>query len=296
MPDAEKPEERSGELRDARREIAELHGIAARTHNAVATLTGQLREVVAQKAKLDRGINLNSFVSYVLFTVLLGGAFFFLYRSRAERLVSERDSAVRKRDEAIDDAAAMRKEIQARDDGARKAADYYALFRDGKKVEAIAGYAEISGARLTPVETLVFQDGVSRARGEIIDAGFAQGLEAFHAEQWKRAATELKRALAYEEEGPRAAQIRYYYGVSLHKLGDYAEAQKQLELAIAGGVERTVGVDARYYLASACEALLQIDRARTEYGKFADGHPDSPLSATARRKANELAAKAARAM
>src|SRR5262249_9514813 len=131
---------------------------------------------------------------------------------------------------------------------------------------------------------------------EIGGAGYAAGVEAVKGEQWKRAATELKRALSYEEEGPRAAQMRYYYGVALLKQGDYLEAVRQLDAALSGGAERNVGSDARFQLASALELAKQPDRARTEYLKFADVHSAHPLAGAARFRAAQIAkAKAAAA-
>lgn len=286
-----KPEPDTQATPDAR----EAHAIATRTLNAVTTLAGSLKEVISRQERYERGLNLNSFVAYLLFTVLLGGGFFLLYRSRAERLVAERDGAIRARESAVAEALQVRAELAERDAAERKAQDFYALLKNGKKAEAIAMYPEIAHERLTAVERQVFEDGVARARADIVDAGFSGGVEAFQKEQWKAAATALKRALLYEEEGPRASQMRYYYGVALHKQGDFAAAARELELAIVGGAERTVGPDARFYFASALEALRQNDRAREEYDKFATGHPAHPLAGTARRKSAELAAKAARA-
>jgi TolA-binding protein len=230
----------------------------------------------------------------LLFTVLLGGGFFLLYRSRADRLVSERDQAIRARESAIGETLQVRKDLAERDAAERKAQDFWGLLKNGKRAEAIAGYPEIAHERLTAVERQVFDEGVTRARADIVDAGFTTGLEAYEKAQWKAAATALKRALNYEPDGPRAAQMHYYYGMALHKQGDYAEASLQLGAALEGGAEHTVGQDARYYLASALELLRQNDRAREEYDKFATGHPAHPLVNAARRKAAELAAKAAR--
>jgi TolA-binding protein len=147
--------------------------------------------------------------------------------------------------------------------------------------------------RLTPVEAQVFQVSMQKARAELVDGAYAEGLEAWQGQQWKRASTAFSRALKYEDEGPRAAQMRYYLGVALVKLGDNAEASQKLELAIAGGVERTVGPDARYYLAVSLEALRQWERAREEYEKFASARPNHPLWGSARRKMVELNAKIA---
>jgi TolA-binding protein len=275
--------------RDATNTVGDVHAIATRTHNAVATLAASLKEVVTRQEKYERGLNLNSFVAYLLFTVLLGGGFFLLYRSRAGQLAAERDEAVRKQSEARAEAEAARKELTAREEGTRKALAFWQLVKDGKKADAIGQWADLQKEKLSPVEVAVFQEGVARARAEIVDAGYAAGVEAVKGEQWKRAATELKRALSYEEEGPRAAQMRYYYGVALFKQGDYLEAVRQLDAALSGGAERTVGGDARFYLASALELGRQLDRARAEYLKFADVHSAHAWAGVARRKAAEIA-------
>src|SRR5512144_1424991 len=102
-----------GRFAELRRDIAEAHGVATRTHNAVATLAASLKEVVTRQAKYERGLNLNSFVAYLLFTILLGGGFFLLYRSRAGQLGAERDAALRKQAEAAEDAAAARRDLAA---------------------------------------------------------------------------------------------------------------------------------------------------------------------------------------
>ena len=279
-----------GEIRSVHREIAEVHTVAARTQNALATLGGSLREVIARQDRYERGLNLNSFVAYLLFTLLLGGLFLLQYRSRAERLVTDREQALRSRDTALQEATAVRVKLDAREKAEKSALDFWALIQDGKKAETIAKYSEVSAESLSPVESKVFEQAVNRARVEIVDAGYAEGLESFRASQWKRAGTALKRALVYEEEGPRAAQVRYYYGISLHKQGDYGEASRQLDLAIAGGAERTVGLDARFYLGNALEMLKQDERARVEYEKFATSRPAHPLAPLARRRALALAA------
>ena len=279
---------------DLRREISEVHAVATRTSNAVSTLASSLKDVMVRQEKLERGLNLSSFVAYIIFTALLAGGCFLLYRSRAGQLVAERDQAVRGRDEALAEAQAARKEVAAREQAARKAYDFWQLLTAGaaKRADAIARYPEVVGEKLTATEEQVFKDAVARARAETVDAAFAAGVEAFKGEQWKRAATELKKALTFEDDGPRAAQMRYYYGVALVKQGDYQEAARQLELALGGGAERTVGADARFHLATALEMLKQPDRARAEYLRFADAHGNHPYAWPARRKANEITQRA----
>jgi TolA-binding protein len=275
-------------LADLRRDIAEAHALATRTHNAVTTLANSLKEVVTRQDKYERGLNLNSFVAYVLFTILLGGAFYLLYRSRAEILLGERDAALRVRADAIADAAAARARLEEREAGSRKAEELWGLLQDGRRADMLARVPEIATAKMSNVERQVLEQSTVRARAELVDASFAAGVEAVKGQQWKRAVTELKRALSLEEEGPRAMQMRYHYGVALLKQGDYEEAAKQLDVAVAGGVEKNGGTDARYYLASALEMSKQPERARAEYLRFSDGHWEHPLAPGARRKAAEI--------
>jgi TolA-binding protein len=281
----------SAAFKDLRRELAESHAVAVRTSNAVTTLAASLKEVITRQSRYDRGLNLNSFVAYVLFTALLGAGFFMLYRTRADQLVTERDQALRQQKAAVDEAQSARAELATRDAAEKKALEYWTLVTGGKREEAILRYPEVLHERLSPVEKQVFDQSIVRARAEIVDAAFAEGLEAFQSSQWKRASGAFKKALGFEDEGPRAAQMHYYYGVAVHKQGDYAEASRQLELALAGGAERTIGADARYYLAGAYEQLRQFDKARTEYDRFANAHSLNPWAQTARRKSFEMGQK-----
>lgn len=275
-------------LAEIRRDLAEAHALANRTHAAMTTLATSLRDVVVRQDKYERNLNLNSFVAYVLFTVLLGTGFYLLYRSRAEVLVEEREAAMRARSEAVAERLAATAKLEEREAGSRKAEEFWKLLTDGRRADLIARMPELAGVKMTTVERQVLEQGAFRSRAELVDASYAAGIEAVRGQQWKRAASELKRALSFEEEGPRALQMRYNLGLALARLGEYPEAIKQLDLAIAGGIEKTGGIDARFWLAAALEATKQLDRARAEYMRFAETHGEHPLAGGARRKANEI--------
>jgi tetratricopeptide (TPR) repeat protein len=166
--------------------------------------------------------------------------------------------------------------------------EFWQLLDQGRRADAIARYPEVAALRLTPTEREVFRVAVQRARAEVVETGFAAGVTAFKAGQWKKVTGELERALLYEAEGPRAAQARYYMGVALHRQGDYQHAVRVLEAALADGVERTVGQDARFFLGAAYEALRQPEMARAESLRFADAHPNTPMYGPARRRLDEL--------
>jgi tetratricopeptide (TPR) repeat protein len=265
----------------------EASALATKTHTHLLQLTATLKDVVTRQDRYDRGLNLNSFIAYLLFTLLLGGGFYLMYQARAGNLVAERDAALKGRGESAQQAAAARTELTLRDAGEKKAAELWGLYKDGRRADFITRYPELTGVKLTPVEAQVLEEDLAKARAEIADASFAAGTEAVRGEQWKKAAAELKKALAYEPEGPRATTARYQLGVALFRMGEADEATAQLEKALAGGVEKGV-IEARFFLAAALEAAKQPDRARQEYTKFADDHFQHPLAGAARRRAAAL--------
>jgi len=278
-----------GEVNDLRTRMDESTATARKTQVAVAALAESLEKVVAQGRRGHRILNLNSFVAYFLFTVLLGGGFFVLYNQRADSLVKARDIAVQDKGTLLADIATLKKEISARDKSTKSASDFYKLLRDNRRSEAIARYPEVQKLNLTPTERELFADGVKKARGAIVDAGYLTGLDSFRKKDYDKAVTEMRRGLAYEEEGPRAAQMRYYLGVALFKRAEYQDASRQLELALAGRVEQAGRVDARFYLASCFEQLGKFSDARAEYDKFVSTYPNNALTWVARRKSAQLA-------
>jgi tetratricopeptide (TPR) repeat protein len=289
------PAPAAGEVRaelDALRRRLDDHGVVQRkTQQAIAELAESVGKLVTAQHRRERWLNVNSFGAYLLFTLVLGGAFLTLYRSRAKDLVHGRVAAVGERDAARTRAAGLEAQLAARDQGSERAFAYFKLLQGGKRVEAVARYGELDPAALTATEREVLAAGQNKAREELVDAGYLGGLDAVKVGDHAKAIAELKKALAYEEEGPRAAQMRYYLGVALVKTGEPQKARRELELALAGRVEQTGAVDARYWLASALEATGDLGLARTEYDRCASSQPQHPLSVSARRKAMTLAHK-----
>ncbi len=276
------------DLRELRRDLADTHAQVTKTHHGLVTLATTLKEVVQRQNRADRAVSLNSFIAYVIFTLLLGTAFYMLYRERTSSLAELRRAAAAARTEADTAAEAARRELAEREEGARKAAELMSLATGGRNAELIARAPEAALARLSPVEKQVLDEAIKRARTETVDAAFNAGMEAARAKQWTKAITELRRALGYEAEGPRAAQAHYQLGVSLLKEGEAEEAARELETALLAGAERG-SPELRYHLANAYEVARQPERARTEYTKFADQRPAHPWAMLARRKAAIMA-------
>ena len=292
----EPPDDPAGDLRtdlDSLRRRLDDHGVVMRkTQQGIGELAESVGRLVTDQRRRDRWLSVNSFVAYLLFTAILGGAMLVLYQSRAGELVRGKDSAVAERDLARAQAKSQGDQLSARAASATAAFEYYQLVAAGKRTEAVTRFAELDQSQLTPTERAVFEQAHKQAREEIIDAGYLTGLDAARAGDHAKAIAELRRALAYEDEGPRAAQMRYYLGVALVKTGAAKEARHELELALAGRVEQGGGTDARYHLATALEGAGELDAARREYDRFASAQPTHPLATSARKKSMALGRQA----
>src|SRR5690348_8664036 len=90
-PDAPAPsalEVVAAELESLRRKVDDNAALVRRNQLALTELAENVGKLVAEQRRRERLLTLNSFVAYLLFTVLLGGGFLLLYQSRADALVA----------------------------------------------------------------------------------------------------------------------------------------------------------------------------------------------------------------
>ncbi|HLU65586.1 MAG TPA: hypothetical protein VKZ63_04895 [Kofleriaceae bacterium] len=271
--------------------VSEIGEAQDRNDDAVHQLAGALSELVGRLRKQDRTISLNSFVAYALFTVLLGAAFFMLYRGRADGLVRDRDHAVVALAAAEERAGQATAELAARKEAEKAAAEMVELLRDHRYKEAIAAEAGLEGKRLTPAEEQLIADAVLRAREELAGEGLARAREALGRGQEERAMKEAKAALEIAPRSAHTAQLHYVIGASLNKLGRAADSALELEKALSGGVDREID-DARYLYATVLDKLGRREDARAAYRAFAAGSPRHPKASWARQRSWQLAGPA----
>src|SRR4051794_26991659 len=94
-------------LDNLRRRLDDQAAQTRKTQQQVGQLADSIGALVDVQRRRSRWLNLNSFIAYLIFTVLCGSASYLVYRSRASDLVDarehadhERDAAVRRADEA----------------------------------------------------------------------------------------------------------------------------------------------------------------------------------------------------
>jgi tetratricopeptide (TPR) repeat protein len=101
-PSSEAPADDGWALLDGlRRRLDDQASQSRKTQAQVSQLAESIAALVEAGRRRSRWLNLNSFVAYLIFTILLGGAFYFVFQSRAHELVAKRDRAVVERDKAV---------------------------------------------------------------------------------------------------------------------------------------------------------------------------------------------------
>lgn len=273
-------------LEGLRRRLDEQANQHRKTQTEVRQLTDSIAALVDAQRKRSRWLNVNSFVAYVIFTLLCGGAFFYLYQSRAHALVGERDRQISEHEAAVRRADEAIKKSAARDAADAKAWDAYTLLEAGKRDEAAAKLAELANAPLSKLERTVLDARAKQADIMQVDAALKSVSAAFKAGHHADVVAPLEAALSVESTGPRAAKMHYYLGVAYSKSGSLDNAITHLQAAVAGDVDAD---DARFHLASALDRAGQWGKAKVEYDRFATAHPQSSNAAFAMRRGATLA-------
>ena len=283
------------DLREFQREISRLNegvGRGAQTSeetlDAVAKLSTGLEELLQRQRRRQRHVSLNSFVAYLLFTILLGACFFLLYRSRVGSLLVERDRAVEARDTARTRARELQDTVAARRDAEQAAAGFHELLQSEQHAAAVAAYGDLDKSALSSTESAVFEEGVRKSRSALVDAGLSNGVDAIRSGDFEKASAELRRVMPLVVEDRRAAQLRYYLGLSLLRQGSPAEASRLFTQAIEGKVETAGQVDARFQLAVSLVQSGRLEEAVSAFNEFVASYPRHKLSPVARRRSAQI--------
>lgn len=269
-----------------RRRLDEQANQHRKTQSQVSQLADSIAALVAEQRRRSRWLNVNSFVAYLIFTMLCGGAFYFLYESRARELVRDRDRVTTERDLAVQHSKQVSNQLAARDAAEAKAWEAYQLLEAGKRDEAAKKLVELNGAPLSTFERTVLDTRAKQAEVMQIDAALKGAAAAFKAGRHGDVIAPLEAALALESAGPRAALMHYYLGVAYAKAGRLDTSIVHLQQAVDGEVAVD---DARFHLASVLDRAGQWGKARVEYERFATAHPMSAYTAFATRRGATLA-------
>ncbi len=273
-------------LEGLRRRLDDQTSLGRKTQQQVSQLTESIAALVEHQRARTKRLNLNSFVAYLIYTVLLGIGFYVLYSSRANELVEAREHADKERDTATRRADDLAIKATAREHADTAAWEVFQLLEAGKRSEATGKLAALRELRLSRTERAVLAARAHETQIQEVDAALKAATASFKAGRYGDVIAPLEAALVGEPSGARAAAMRYFLGIAYAKTNALDKAIAYLQAALDGDVEHE---DARFQLASALDRSGAYARARTEYDKFATAYPQSQFSVYAMRRSAALA-------
>ena len=256
------------------------------TQQQVNQLIESIAALLEVQRRRTRRVNLNSFVAYLIFTMLCGTGFYFLYNSRANELVEARDHAVTERDAATRRADELAAQNAARVQADTRAWEVFQLLEAGKRGEASTKLSALRDLPLSRTERAILAARAHETQVMEVDAALKAATASFRAGHYQDVIAPLEAALVGEPTGSRAAAMRYFLGIAYAKAGALEKAIGLLQAAIDADVEHD---DARFQLASALDRNGAHTRARAEYDKFATAFPQSQFAVYAMRRSAALA-------
>jgi tetratricopeptide (TPR) repeat protein len=273
-------------LENLRRRLEEQGAQARRTQQQVTQLAESIGALVEAQRRRSRWLNLNSFVAYLIFTMLCGAGFYLLYQSRAGALAREHAAAQHEREQAVRKADEAAARAAAREQADNRAWEVYQLLEGGKRAEAEAKLAAFGELPMSRTERAILAARVHETKVMAFEAALKGAAASLKAGRHAEVIAPLEAALVSEPTGARAVLARYYLGVAYAKASQLDKAIAHLQAAVDGDTDQE---DARFQLASALDRSGAFAQARAEYDRYATAHPQSPWAVFAMRRSATLA-------
>ncbi len=266
------------ELRDIKREIIESRGLVIKTNNLTNALSADVKSIAKRQQGYERRISWNSATAYIVFVLVVFTALKFAWDARVDAIKGETEQKAAENDRLRKEAREAEKREQDRAHAEQKAAAFYDLVRQGKKVELVEQYESIKNEPLTKAELAAFADAVEKARNELAAERYQLGLEKAHVQRWQEAATAYEDSLRYKDTSTIAPNVRLGLAEAYRHLGRPRDAIPILTGLSETSPDKEVQDDALYMLAF-CQMDIQAwNEAKNTWRALIRRFPDSRFS------------------
>jgi TolA-binding protein len=263
------------ELRDIKREIIESRGLVIKTNNLTNALSADVKSIAKRQQGYERRISWNSATAYIVFVIVVFTVLKFAWDARVDAIKSETEQKAADNERLRKEAREVEKREEDRARAEQKAAAFYDLVRQGKRVELVEQYESIKNEPLTKAEQAAFADAVERARNELAAERYLQGIEKSHVQRWQEAATAYEDSLRYKDTSTIAPNVRLGLAEAYRHLGRPRDAIPILTALSETSPDKEVQDDALYMLAF-CQMDIQAwNEAKNTWRALIRRFPDS---------------------
>ncbi len=276
------------ELRDIKREIIESRGLVIKTNNLTNALSADIKSIAKRQQGYERRISWNSATAYIVFVLVVFTALKFAWDARVDAIRAETDQKTAENERLRKDSREEEKRDEDRARAEQKAAQFYELVRQGKRVELVDGYDAIQKEPLTKAEQAVFADAVEKARNELAAQLYQQGLDKARVQRWQEAATAFEESLKYKSTSAIAPNVRLGLASAYRHLGRPRDAIPLLTALSDTSQDKEIQDDALYTLAY-CQMDIQAwNEAKNTWRALIHRFPDSHFTPEAKLQLAQL--------
>ncbi len=276
------------ELREIKREIIESRGLVIKTNNLTNALSADIKSIAKRQQTYERRLSWNSATAYVVFVVVVFAALKLAWDARVDQIKAETEQ----RGQDIERLRKEVKDAQKRDeDRARaeaRAAQFYDLVRQGKRVELVEQWEAMKKEPLSKAEAAIFADAVERARNELATQLYQQGMDKVRVQRWQEAATAFEESMRYKEDAANGPSVRLGLADAYRHLNRQKDAIPILTALAENPVDKEVHDDALSLLAW-CQMDVQAwNDAKNTWRTLIRRFPESRFSGEARMQLGQL--------
>ena len=278
------------ELRDIKREIIESRGLVIKTNNLTNALSADIKSIAKRQGGYERRISWNSATSYIVFVLVVFVALKFAWDARIDAIRAETDQKTSENERLRKEARETEKRDEKRTRAELKAAQFYELVRQGKRVELVDGIESVKKEPLTKAEQAMFADAVERARNELAAASYEQGLDKARVQRWQEAAGAYEDSLKYKDSSTIAPNVRLGLADAYKHLGRARDAIPILTQLSDASQDREIQDDALHLLALSQMDIEAWNEAKNTWRTLIRRFPDSHFTPEAKLQLLQLQA------
>ena len=270
------------ELRDIKREIIESRGLVIKTNNLTNALSADIKSIAKRQQSYERKLSWNSATAYVVFVLVVFAALKLAWDARVDQIKAETEQKSIDNDRLKKELIEARKKDEERGHAEARAAQFYELIRQGKKVEIVEQFENVKKGSLSKTEEGVFADAADRAKNDLAVLSYQQALDKSRVQRWQEAATLYEESLKYKEDSAIAPSVRLGMAEAYRHLSRQKDAIPVLIALAENSVDREVQDDALYMLAL-CQMDIQAwNDAKNTWRTLIRRFPDSRFTPEAR--------------
>lgn len=237
------------ELREIKREIIESRGLVIRTNNLTNALSADIKSISKRQQNYERKLSWNSATAYVVFVVVVFAALKLAWDARVDQIKAETDQRALDNDRLRKELRDTQKRDEDRARAEARAAQFYELVRQGKRMELVEQWGSIKKEPLSKAETALFEDAVERARNELAAQLYQQGVDKVRIQRWQEAASAFEESLQYKEDSAIGPSVRLGLADAYRHLSRQKEAIPILIALADNPIDKEVHDDALDMLA-----------------------------------------------